>query len=72
MKNYYKKDLFETVVNESYSVAEVIRKLGLRVVGGNFRTVSKYIQVYNLDISHFRGQTWDRGSSTVKLKTMKN
>lgn len=63
MKNYYKKDLLETVVNESYSVAEVIRKLGLRVAGGNFRTVSKYIQLYNLDISHFRGQTWNKGLS---------
>jgi 5-methylcytosine-specific restriction endonuclease McrA len=61
MKGCYKRDVFEKAVNESFSVAEVIRKLGLRVAGGNFRTVSKYIQFHNLDVSHFRGKTWNKG-----------
>ena len=72
MKEYYKKDVFENIVRESDSIAEVIRKIGLRVAGGNFNTISKYIQLYNIDTSHFSGQTWNKGmglyqSSSGKL-----
>lgn len=63
MKEYYKRDIFEDIVKESYSIAEVIRKIGLRVAGGNFNTISKYIQLYNIDVSHFRGKTWNKGMS---------
>lgn len=61
MKECYKKDVFENIVRESNSIAEVIRKIGLRVAGGNFNTISKYIQLYNIDTSHFSGQTWNKG-----------
>ena len=60
MKEYYHKDKLEQIVRESYSFAEVLRKIGLRDVGSNFKTIKKYIGEYNIDTSHFRGQTWNK------------
>lgn len=61
MKEYYQKDKLEQIVSESYSFAEALRKIGLRDVGSNFKTIKKYVEEYNIDTSHFRGQTWNKG-----------
>lgn len=61
MLQKYQKDNFEKVVKESKSIAEVCRKLSLKDVGGNYGTISKYINMYNIDTSHFTGQTWNVG-----------
>lgn len=65
MKEYYQKDKLEQIVNESYSFAEVLRKIGLRDVGSNFKTIKKYVEEYNIDTSHFKGQTWNKGMSNT-------
>ena len=61
MKEYYQKDKLEQIVSESYSFAEALRKIGLWDVGSNFKTIKKYVEEYNIDTSHFRGQTWNKG-----------
>lgn len=61
MKEYYKRENLEIIVKESYSLAEVLRKIGLRDMGSNFKTLRKYIKLYDIDTSHFRGQTWNKG-----------
>ena len=61
MKEYYQKDKLEQIVSESYSFAEALRKIGLRDVGSNFKIIKKYVEEYNIDTSHFRGQTWNKG-----------
>ena len=61
MKEYYQKDKLEQIVSESYSFAEALRKIGLRDVGSNFKKIKKYVEEYNIDTSHFRGQTWNKG-----------
>lgn len=61
MKEYYQKDKLEQIVSESYSFAEALRKIGLRDVGSNFKTIKKYVEEYDIDTSHFRGQTWNKG-----------
>lgn len=65
MKEYYKKENLENVVKNSFSFAEVLRKIGLKDMGSNFKTLKKYIELYNLDTSHFRGQTWNKGMSNT-------
>lgn len=65
MKEYYQKDKLEQIVNESYSFAEALRKIGLRDVGSNFKTIKKYVEEYNIDTSHFRGQTWNKGMANT-------
>ena len=63
MNKIYEKSNLEPIIKESYSLAEVLRKLGRRDCGGNYKTLQKYIDKYNLDTSHFTGQTWNRGKT---------
>lgn len=48
------KKQFINAVKESKSYQEVCDKLGFNTYGANYRTVKKYIQQLDLDISHFR------------------
>ncbi len=50
----YTKELLNDIVKGSQSLAEVIRKLGLREAGGNYSHIKKRIKQYGLDISHFK------------------
>ena len=49
----YKRENLERVISESTNLKDVLLKLGLRIAGGNFNTIKKYIELYNLDTSHF-------------------
>ncbi len=64
-------------VATSDSLAGVLRKLGLRVAGGNYNTLHRKIAQLNLNTEHFRGQGWSGGkyrkeilayTTTVALK----
>jgi len=50
-------------VAESYSIREVLRKLGLVPAGGNYETVRKVIRAFGIDSSHFTGQGHLRGKT---------
>ena len=60
-KSNYEKDHLEKIVLESFSIAEVCRNLNMRAVGGNYKTIKKYINLHNIDTSHFTGQGWNVG-----------
>lgn len=57
MKNRYEKDFFTKIVKESINLSDVCRKLNISTSKGNRDTVKKYINIYNIDISHFRYQS---------------
>ena len=61
MKSQYTKEDFIKAVAENKSVAGVLRQLGLRPIGGNYKTVHHLIKEYELDTSHFTGQGWNVG-----------
>lgn len=63
MKVRYLKENFAPIVAESFSYSEVCRKIGLKDKGSNISTVKKYIEQYQLDITHFTGQRWNKGMS---------
>jgi hypothetical protein len=42
-------------VKENYSIAGVIKSLGLKPAGGNYATINAKIKELNLDVSHFTG-----------------
>lgn len=52
----YTKDKLEKLAVESFSVCEVIRKLGLRESGGNHNHISKRLRSYEISTQHFRGK----------------
>ncbi len=49
-------------------MAAVLRQLGLRPVGGNYKTIHHIISENDIDTSHFTGQGWNVGLS-FKPKT---
>ena len=55
MAPHYEKSIFTTAVQQSKTYAELLIKLGLRAAGGNYKTAKKYVQAYDLDVSHFEG-----------------
>ena len=62
-KMNYSADDVKFAVAENKSVAGVLRQLGLRPVGGNYRTIKRIISDYGIDTSHFTGQGWNVGLS---------
>ena len=59
-KRYTIEDL-KIAVRDNLSIAGVLRQLGLRPIGGNYRTINHLVKEYNLDTSHFTGQGWNVG-----------
>ncbi len=61
MKKQYTKEDVVLAVSENKSIAGVLRQLGLRPIGGNYKTIHHLIKEYGLDTSHFTGQGWNVG-----------
>ena len=61
MKRKYSEADIVAAVSENYSIAGVLRQLNLRPIGGNYKTVHRYIKDLQLDTSHFTGQGWNVG-----------
>lgn len=55
------KEEYEEAISSSYSIAESLRKLGIKDQGGNYRIIKNAILKYNIDTSHFHGQGWNIG-----------
>ena len=47
------KELLLSIINDSKSQKEVLEKMKIRSAGGNFRTLQKYINLFDSDTSHF-------------------
>jgi hypothetical protein len=56
LRRGYTKEKLEAVVLDSFSVAEVSKKLGLLVSGGTALNLRKLFNKFSIDISHFKGQ----------------
>lgn len=55
-----RKDELQEAVDNSDSIAEVCRYLGLRDMGGNFQTIRVWLARHEIDYSHFSGQAWNK------------
>ena len=60
-KSQYTLEDVQKAVENNKSIAGVLRELGLRPIGGNYRTICRFISRYGLDTSHFTGQGWNVG-----------
>lgn len=49
------------IIKNSLSYRQVLSKLGIAPAGGNYTSLKKRIKKYNIDISHFTGQSWNKG-----------
>jgi hypothetical protein len=57
----YDRSEFEGAVREARSIAQVCRHLGLRVAGGNYKTIRRCVDAMGLDTSHWTGKGHLRG-----------
>jgi hypothetical protein len=64
-KRYTDEQLIEAVAN-SYSVMEVMRKLGIKFAGGSHHHISNRIKKMELDSSHFKRQAHNKGVPSTK------
>lgn len=65
MKRYkkYTDESFKEAVKDSSSIAQVLKKINLIPVGGNYGTVKRNIFRLELDTSHFTGQGYLKGKT---------
>ena len=63
MKHSYSVEEFKKAVEESFSIAQTLTKLGLSPRGGNYRVFDRFKKLYNVDTSHFTGQGHMKGKS---------
>jgi hypothetical protein len=47
------KEKLEEIVKSSQTITEVIKKLGLRAAGGNYKSIKKRLDNFKIDTSHF-------------------
>ena len=59
----YTKQWLQELCADSFSYAEVLRKAGRKPAGGNQTTLKHKIQDFDIDISHFTGQLWNKGKT---------
>jgi hypothetical protein len=63
----YKKEELMIFVKDSISKTDVLKKLGKKTNGGNFNTLTYYLELFDIDISHFRKV----GNSNINLLNKK-
>lgn len=59
-KNERTKEEFLAAAKKSYSYAGMCRELGLGEFGANYRRIKRAIADYDIDISHFTGERWNK------------
>lgn len=62
------KELLEPVVQSSQSYAECLKKLGLRVVGGNYSNLQRNIDKFNISTDHMLHQAHNKGKDFVSFE----
>ena len=67
-KAKYSLDELKKAVLANKSIAGVLRTLGLRPIGGNYRTINRMISQNGINTEHFTGQGWNVG---LKFKPCK-
>ena len=70
-KGKYTKELLEPIVSSSRSISQVLKKLGLKRTGGNYRNINQHISRCNIDTSHFKGQGWAKGETKSTDRSLK-
>jgi hypothetical protein len=71
---FQNEELLKSVVEDSKNYTEVVKKIGLSPrCSGNFQTLKKYIKIFNIDISHFTGGSFQIGNTPknkVKIESI--
>jgi predicted HNH restriction endonuclease len=69
-KNKYTKELLESIVPDSLSYAQVLRKLNLREAGGNYANLQKNLERFEIDTSHMLHEASNKGKEFKRFETL--
>jgi len=61
-KRSWSENDLKNAVKKSKSIRQVLKLLGLKMAGGNYTQINKYIKEYGINIKHFTGQAWNKGN----------
>ena len=59
-RRWTESELEQATLN-STSIRQVLSKLRLREAGGNYKQIKKYLDLYKIGYSHFKGRGWNKG-----------
>jgi len=60
-KKSWTEEELKVAVKKSTSIRQVLMKIGLKLAGGNYAQIKKYIKIYKIDNKHFTGIGWSKG-----------
>lgn len=60
--NNWTEDQIREAARNSYSIADMCRYLGMVPAGGNYGSIKRRISRYEIDVTHFTGQSWKKGN----------
>ncbi len=66
----YNAALLGPIVRSSYSLADVLRRLGLPLTGGNYRNIAARIRLSNLATTHFGSRTQRARCAAVSVEVL--
>ena len=58
----YTEEMLREAAANNYSIAGVMRHLGLRICGGNHTHIKNMLTKFDIDTSHFTGQGHNKGT----------
>lgn len=64
----YTIEVLQEAVNNSFSIAQVLRFLGLKIAGGTHTHISRLIKKYEINTDHFTGQGHMRNKTSPHKK----
>jgi len=73
-KTKWTEEQFRAAVPKSYSIAQVLKAIGLKITGANYKTVHAKIKQFGLDTSHWTGMGHLKGKThswTAKIDLSK-
>jgi hypothetical protein len=60
-KRSWTEKQLKQAVKKSKSIRQILRELNLRMAGGNYAQIKKYLKFYKINTGHFTGQGWNKG-----------
>lgn len=62
------ENFLKEIVKTCKTKADLCRALDKKPTGGNYRTIDNIIKKYNLDITHFSKEPWNKGINYISPK----
>lgn len=69
-KSWNEKQLRQAA-KTSRSIRQVLKKLNLRMAGGNYAQIKKYLKFYKIGTKHFTGMGWSKGMRGIGKPLLK-